>query len=243
VFVRELVQAETIPLRAFETGDPRFFEGCLPIEVLAKRGEEALRFGPMRAVGLTDPRTRRWPYAVVQLRQDNLAGSLYNLVGFQTNLRWPEQARVLRLIPGLGRAEFVRYGQMHRNTFLCAPKLVDASLQFRQKAGLFVAGQLAGLEGYMGSAASGLVAGLNAARLTLGTPPVEFPRETMIGSLCWYVSHAEPRTFQPMKANFGLLPPLAREVKAKRLRCQALVARALNALDRTSASHGLLVPP
>ncbi len=230
-FVEALVTAERIPLRQFEREDPRFFEGCLAVEVMAERGHDTLAFGPLRPVGLTDPRTGRRPYAVVQLRQDNLAGTLYNLVGFQTNLRYGEQERVFRLIPGLERAEFVRYGQMHRNTFINAPALLEPTMEFRRREGLFFAGQITGVEGYVGSIGSGWVAGVNAARRILGQEPLTLPRETMLGALCHYVSRAEPSAFQPMKANFGLLPPLEPPVRNKRKRYRAYVARALAALD------------
>lgn len=206
-FYAAVRSAETITLRQFEQEDPHFFEGCMPIEVLAERGEEALAFGPMRPVGLIDPRNGKRPYAVVQLRQDNLVGTLYNIVGFQTNLKWGEQRRVLRLIPGLEQAEFLRYGMMHRNTYINAPQLLQPTLQFRARTDLFFAGQIVGVEGYMGNAASGLVAGINAARLLQGKMPVIFPTHTMLGALHHYVTHAEAKTFQPMKANFGLFPP------------------------------------
>ena len=226
-FVDELVKAETIPLRGFEREDERFFEACLPVEVLAKRGRDALAYGPLRPVGLVDPCTGKRPYAVVQLRQDDLSGTLYNLVGFQTNLRWGEQRRVFRLIPGLGRAEFVRYGQMHRNTFINSPALLHATMQFRRREDLFFAGQITGTEGYVGSTASGLVAGINAARLINGEPLIAFPATTMIGALCRYVTCAEGKNFQPMKPNFGLLPPLEGEVRRKRERYKAYSQRAL----------------
>jgi len=237
-FVRELVSAETIPLHDFERQDPRFFEACLPVEVLARRGWQALAFGPLKPVGLIDPRTGRRPYAVVQLRQDNRAGTLYNLVGFQTNLRWSEQERVFRLIPGLEQAEFVRFGQMHRNTFLNSPVLLRPTMQFRKREDLFFAGQITGTEGYIGSVASGYVAGLNAARLVRGQPLLVFPPTTLIGALCGYISAAEPDEavgrdpFQPMKANFGLLPPLDPPVRNKRARYAAYAHRALADLER-----------
>jgi methylenetetrahydrofolate--tRNA-(uracil-5-)-methyltransferase len=238
-FVDELLAAETIPLRAFEQEDARFFEACLPVEELASRGEKALAFGPLKPVGLTDPRTGRRPHAVVQLRQDNQAATLYNMVGFQTNLRWGEQERVLRLIPGLEEAEFVRYGQMHRNTFINAPRHLRPTMQFRGRDDLLFAGQITGTEGYIGSVASGLVAGLNAARLAGGDSPSEdsrsglvtFPPVTMIGALCHYVTTADPTNFQPMKANFGLLPPLEPPVRNKRQRYAAYARRALEALE------------
>ncbi len=228
-FINALVTAERIELRDFERDDARFFEGCLPIEVLAKRGHEALAFGPMKPIGLRDPRTGKRPYAVVQLRQDNLAGTLYNIVGFQTNLKWPEQKRVFRLIPGLANAEFPRYGMMHRNTFINSPALLQPTMQFRARADLFFAGQITGVEGYIGNAASGLVAGLNAARLLRAEPLIEFPATTMLGALCHYVTHASSEDFQPMKANFGILPPLdaSRSPRGKRDRYRAFSTRAL----------------
>ncbi len=229
-FVEELAAAECIPLRSFEQEPDRFFEGCLAVEVMAARGRDTLAFGPLRPVGLTDPRTGKRPHAVVQLRQDNLAGTLYNIVGFQTNLRYGEQERVFRLIPGLERAEFVRFGHMHRNTFINAPLLLEPTMEFRARPGLFFAGQITGVEGYVGSVGSGWVAGVNAARFVLGQEPLLLPRATMLGALCHYVSRAEPESFQPMKANFGLMPPLAPPVRNKRERCRAYAARALDAL-------------
>lgn len=239
-FVGELLGAETIPLRGFEQEDARFFEACLPVEEIARRGPMALAFGPLKPVGLRDPRTGRRPFAVVQLRQDNLAATLYNLVGFQTNLKWGEQERVFRLIPGLAQALFVRHGQMHRNTFLRSPALLRPTLQFCRRDGLFFAGQLTGTEGYIGSVASGLVAGLNASRLARGENPVAFPGTTMIGALCRYVSGAEAESFQPMKPNFGLLPPLEPPVSQKRDRFQAYAQRALADLGRLVEEQGLL---
>lgn len=216
--------------RESEEVPDKFFESCLPIEIIASRGFDSLAFGPMRPIGLKDPRTGRRPYAVAQLRQDNLAGTLYNMVGFQTNLAWPEQKRVLRLIPGLANAEFVRYGQMHRNTFINAPRLLEPTLQFRGRPDLFFAGQITGVEGYMGNAATGLLAGANLARWLEGRLPWTLPETTMLGALCWYVTHAEPETFQPMKANFGLMPPLDDangRRHGKRERARAYAARAL----------------
>jgi len=226
-FVDELLDAERMPLRDFEREDKRFFEACLPVEVLAERGREALAFGPLKPVGLIDPRTGKRPYAVVQLRQDNLAGTLYNLVGFQTNLKWGEQKRVFSLIPGLEHAGFVRYGQMHRNTFINSPALLDATLECSRRRGLFFGGQITGTEGYIASTSSGYVAGLNAARLCRGEPLVAFPPTTMIGALCHYVSSAEIDDFQPMKPNFGLVPPLSRRRRRKRERYRAYAERAL----------------
>jgi methylenetetrahydrofolate--tRNA-(uracil-5-)-methyltransferase len=232
-FIQALRNAGRIELKQFEQEDQHFFEMCLPVEEIARRGDQALAFGPMRPVGLTDPRTGRRPYAVLQLRQDNLAGTLYNLVGFQTNLKWGEQRRVFRMIPGLEQAEFVRYGMMLRNTSLNAPTLLLPTLQFRHRDDLFFAGQITGVEGYVGNAATGLLAGLNAARLLRGQPPVTLPPTTMLGALCHYVTHAEPKDFQPMKANFGLMPPLASKVRSKPARYQAYVRRALQDLDET----------
>jgi methylenetetrahydrofolate--tRNA-(uracil-5-)-methyltransferase len=230
-FVDALLSAERIELRDFEKDDPFFFEGCLPIEVIASRGREALAFGPMRPVGLTDPRTGRRPYAVVQLRQDDAAGTLYNLVGFQTNLKWPEQKRVLSLIPGLENAEFVRLGQMHRNTFLNAPQLLRPTMQYQERPDLFFAGQITGVEGYVGNAGTGLLAGINAAHLVKGEPLWALPDVTMLGALAHYVCTADPHHFQPMKSNFGLLPPLEPVVRNKRERYQKYSERALRALE------------
>ena len=214
-FVQALLDAPTTELKGFEQELERYFEGCMPIEVLARRGRDALAFGPMRPVGLTDPRTGRRPHAVVQLRQDNVADTLYNLVGFQTNIRWSVQADVLRMIPGLQRAEFVRLGQMHRNTFINSPTLLRPTLQYRGRDDLFFAGQITGTEGYVGSAMGGLVAGVNLARLLAGQPLLEYPRTTMMGALLHYITHADPENFQPMKANMGLLPDLPRRVRRK----------------------------
>lgn len=239
-FYEALVAAERIELRDFEKdaeGQP-FFDRCLPIEVIAERGAKSLTFGPMRPVGLTDPRTGRRPFAVVQLRQDDVAGSLYNLVGFQTNLRWPEQARVLRMIPGLAEAEFVRLGQMHRNTFLDSPTLLTDGLQMRARPGTFFAGQITGIEGYSGNAASGIVAATNALRVMRGAEPLALPPSTMLGALCHYVSHADPKHFQPMKSNFGIMPPLATRVRKKPERYKAYAARAAADLEAFLSETG-----
>ena len=201
------------------------------MEVIAGRGREALVFGPLRPVGLTDPRTGRRPYAVVQLRQDNLAGTLYNLVGFQTNLRWGEQERVLRLIPGLENAEFVRLGQMHRNTFLNSPAILQPTLQSRRRADLFFAGQITGVEGYVSSIATGLLAGLNASRWLQNQYPVILPPNTMLGALVHYATHAESKSFQPMKPNFGLLPQPEHKLK-KRERYAFYAERAAKSLEK-----------
>ena len=237
-FYEAVMDAETITLREFEREDPNFFEGCMPIEAIAKRGYKSLAFGPMRPVGLVDPRTERRPFAVVQLRQDNLVGSLYNIVGFQTNLKWGEQRRVLRLIPGLQKAEFMRYGMMHRNTYINAPHLLQPTLQYRARTDLFFAGQIVGVEGYMGNAASGLMAGINAARLWLGQLPLIFPPTTMLGALHHYVTHAEAKNFQPMKANFGLFPKPQEDMnKADRYRWYS--KRALTAMRRFARENSL----
>jgi methylenetetrahydrofolate--tRNA-(uracil-5-)-methyltransferase len=241
-FVEAVRGAERMTLRSFET-DPeaeRFFEGCLPIEVLAGRSAEALAFGPMRPVGLRDPRTGRRPYAVVQLRQDDQAGTLFNIVGFQTNIKWPEQRRILQMIPGLEQAEFVRLGQMHRNTFINSPLLLDATLQSRARNDLFFAGQITGTEGYVGSAAGGLWAGFNAARLAQGMAPLALPSTTMMGALFTYITQADPRYFQPMKSNFGLMPELEQHVRNKGERYLAYAQRALQALEQFMAEHALV---
>jgi len=237
-FVSSLQSAERIELRSFEEAVTsgvkagHFFEGCLPIEIIAGRGDDSLAFGPMRPVGLKDPRTGKRPYAAVQLRQDNLAGSLYNLVGFQTNLKFPEQRRVLRMIPGLEQAEFERYGQMHRNTFIASPTLLRPTLQTILRDDLFFAGQIIGVEGYVGNIASGLLAGLNAARILKHKTPLTLPRETMLGALCHYVTHADLKDFQPMKANFGILPTLDGIGKiGKRERGRLYAERALERLE------------
>jgi len=204
-FYAALTSAESATVHDFEK--EKFFEGCLPIEVMAHRGADTLRFGPMKPVGLRDPRTGRTPYAVVQLRQDNLAGDHYSLVGFQTQLKWSEQARVLRMIPGLEQAEFVRFGIVHRNTYINGPTVLRPTWQMKSRDDLFFAGQISGVEGYVESAASGLIAGLNAAAVARGETPRVAPRETAIGALAHYVSHADPRHYQPTNITFGIMPP------------------------------------
>ncbi|MBQ3641483.1 FADH(2)-oxidizing methylenetetrahydrofolate--tRNA-(uracil(54)-C(5))-methyltransferase TrmFO, partial [bacterium] len=234
-FVEALVNAERIPLKSFEeainsgvtAGKKTFFEGCLPVEVLAARSVQSLAFGPMRPVGLIDPRTGKRPWAVLQLRQDNLSGSLYNLVGFQTNLLQKEQERVFRMIPGLENAQFIRYGQMHRNTYICAPGVLNASLQMINHPSVFFAGQLCGVEGYMGNIAAGLLAGINAARQIKGDDLLVLPKEMISGALFHYISTAEAKHFQPMKANFGILPPLSEKIRSKRERYVKYSERAL----------------
>ena len=240
-FVEALLSAERIELKHFEgdleygvtAGDHQFFEGCLPVEILASRGRHALAYGPMRPIGLSDPHTGKRAYAVVQLRQDNLAGSLYNMVGFQTNLRSIEQDRVFRLIPGLENVEFARYGQMHRNTYIYSPRLLRPTLQYNQRDDLIFCGQIIGVEGYVGNIATGLLAGWNAVRNIQGKKLLEFPKTTMLGALCHYVTHASAIDFQPMKANFGILPPLEQEsLKGRRERAKAYVNRALADLEQ-----------
>ncbi|MGA2261204.1 MAG: methylenetetrahydrofolate--tRNA-(uracil(54)-C(5))-methyltransferase (FADH(2)-oxidizing) TrmFO [Acidobacteriota bacterium] len=232
-FYDALIAAESVPVRAFERA--LYFEGCLPIEELARRGVDTLRFGPMKPVGLIDSRTNRRPYAAVQLRQENLMADSYNLVGFQNHLRFPEQQRVFRLIPGLEKAEFLRYGQIHRNTYLLAPVLLGATLQTRKRADLFFAGQICGVEGYVESIATGLLAGINAARLVRGKEPVVAPRVTACGSLLHYISHAAPRHFEPANISFGLLPePFEeiRNVRDRKERHRIQVDGALKVMDR-----------
>jgi len=215
-FIDALLTAERIELHEVDqlvehgvkAGHHRYFEGCLPIEVMAQRGRDALAFGPFRPVGMVDPRSGKQPRAVVQLRQDNLAGTHYNLVGFQTNLKYSEQERIVRMIPGLEKAQFVRYGQMHRNTFLYSPGLLQPTMQCLHRTDIFIAGQITGVEGYVGSIGTGLLAGWNAANQLNGKPLVELPRTTMLGGLCYYITHAKAEDFQPMKANFGILPSL-----------------------------------
>ncbi len=232
-FVEALRLAETIELRDFEREDPLFFEGCLPIEQLASRGDDTLAYGPMRPVGLRDPRTGQRPYAIVQLRRDNFSGSLYNIVGFQTNMRWGDQQKVLRLIPGLENAEFFRLGQMHRNTFINSPTLLHPTMQFRQREDLFFAGQITGVEGYVGNIATGLLAGLNMALYLENKPTLTLPLTTLLGALAHYVTHAEAEDFQPMKANFGILPDLQERIKNKRDRYAAYAERALADLQNS----------
>ena len=228
-FYAALTGAEMATVHDFDR--ERFFEGCLPIEVLAHRGEDTLRFGPMKPVGLVDPRTGRRPYAVVQLRQDNLAGDHYNLVGFQTQLKWGEQERVLRMIPGLERAQFVRFGMVHRNTYINGPTILHETWQARSRLDLFFAGQISGVEGYVESAASGLLAGINAATLAAGGTLRPAPRATAIGALAYYVSHARAGDYQPSNITFGIMEPLADAPRDKLQRKTAIAKRALAALD------------
>jgi methylenetetrahydrofolate--tRNA-(uracil-5-)-methyltransferase len=228
-FHAALLAADEYPAHAFE--DTAHFEACLPIEVLARRGEETLRFGPMRPVGLADPRTGRRPYAVVQLRRENREGTMFNLVGCQTRMRRAEQGRIFRMIPGLARAEFLRFGSVHRNTYVCAPALLDPSLQFRGDPGLFLAGQLSGVEGYLESAAAGLLAGLNAARQAEGRDLLVPPPTTALGAILRHIAGAAPAQFQPMNVNWGLLPLLVPPVRDRGARNRALAERAMGDLE------------
>ncbi len=230
-FVEALLGAQRAPVHSFDAGAPKVYEGCMPVEVLAGRGHDALRFGPMKPVGLRDPRTGRRPWAVVQLRTENLENSLYNLVGFQTNLKFGEQKRVFGQIPGLEQAEFVRYGVMHRNTFLHSPGLLAGDFSLIKRPDMFFAGQITGVEGYMESAGSGIMAGLNVLRRVRGRETVVLPEVSMIGALSRYISSYTGKDFQPMGANFGVLPPLEKKIRDKRERYMALAQRALLAVD------------
>lgn len=224
-FLDALTGAESATLHAFE--HEFFFEGCLPVEVIASRGPDTLRFGPMKPVGLADPRTGRRPHAVVQLRQDNLAASHYSMVGFQTQLKWGEQKRVFQLIPGLEQAEFVRFGMIHRNTYVNAPRTLQPTFETRRRPGLFFAGQMSGVEGYVESAASGLIAGVSAAALAQGGAPVPFPEATALGALGRYISQSDPDNYQPTNIAFGLLPELPERIRDKAQKRRALAKRAL----------------
>jgi methylenetetrahydrofolate--tRNA-(uracil-5-)-methyltransferase len=228
-FYEALVSAETVPLKEFEK--EVFFEGCMPIEVMGQRGKKTMLFGPLKPVGLEDPKTGKRPYAVVQLRQDDAAGTLYNIVGFQTHLKWGPQKEVIRLIPGLENAEIVRYGVMHRNTFINSPKVLLPTYQLKANKELFFAGQMTGVEGYVESAASGLIAGINAARIINGEEPLVFPAETAIGSMAHYITAANTSNFQPMNANFGLFPDLDQKIKAKKDRNEMHAKRALETIQ------------
>jgi len=240
IFYDALITAEVAQLKEFEK--EIYFEGCMPIEVMMKRGKQTALFGPMKPVGLVNPHTGELPHAVVQLRQDNAAGTLYNLVGFQTHLKWGEQKRVFSLIPGLENAEFVRYGVMHRNTFINSPKLLRPTYQFKERPNLFFAGQMTGVEGYVESAASGLIAGMNAAKAALGQELVVLPVETTLGSMAQYITTADFKHFQPMNANFGLLPKLETKIRNKKEKNEALAQRALDGIARFAAAEGLTVP-
>lgn len=226
LFYDELMKAEVVKPKDFEE---KFFEGCMPFEEMARRGKQTLLFGPMKPVGLSKPDGTR-PYAVVQLRQDNVQASLYNIVGFQTHLTWPEQKRIIHLIPGLENATFVRYGVMHRNSFICSPKYLNQDYSLKNHEGLYIAGQITGVEGYVESAQSGMIAGMNMVRHLNKQEPIIFPRETVMGALSYYITHCEAEHFQPMKANFGILPDLETCVK-KKLRKEAYANRAVEVMD------------
>jgi methylenetetrahydrofolate--tRNA-(uracil-5-)-methyltransferase len=235
-FINELGKAGCMPLKDFE--DAKYFEGCLPIEVIRSRGDETLRFGPMKPVGLADPKTGEDPYAVVQLRKENLAGTTYNMVGFQTKLTYAEQLRIFRLIPGMEKAEFARLGSIHRNTFVLSPELLQPTLQFKIRPDLLLAGQLSGVEGYVESAAMGLLAGINAARLVKDLPPVVPPRETALGSLINHLTESDPARFQPSNINFGLFPAWEKKIR-KKFRGQERAERALTALEKWQVDQHL----
>ena len=227
-FRQALIEAECAPLKEFEK--EKYFEGCMPIEVMAARGEKTMIFGPMKPVGLEDPKTDKRPYAVVQLRQDDAAGTLYNIVGFQTHLKWPEQKRVFSMIPGLENLEIVRYGVMHRNTFINSPRVLAPTYQLRANPQIFFAGQMTGVEGYVESAGSGLIAGINAARLAKGEELLYFPHETALGSMARYITEADSKNFQPMNVNFGLFPDLGERIKSKVERAEKHANRALETI-------------
>ncbi len=230
-FYDALVSAERAPLHDFDVADPKVYEGCMPIEVMAGRGRDTLRYGPLRPVGLIDPHTGRRPWANIQLRKENAAGTMYNIVGFQTNLKFGEQKRVFSMIPGLEHAEFVRYGVMHRDTFMDSPRLLSKSLSLKSEPRLFFAGQFTGVEGYTESAATGLLAGINAARFANGEEPLVLPPETMLGALVNYITDESVGNFQPMGANMGILPPLEKKIRHKDERYAALAERAIAGLE------------
>ena len=230
-FYDALVSAERAPLHDFDVADPKVYEGCMPIEVMAGRGRDTLRYGPLRPVGLIDPHTGRRPWANIQLRKENAAGTMYNIVGFQTNLKFGEQKRVFSMIPGLEHAEFVRYGVMHRDTFMNSPRLLSKSLSLKSEPRLFFAGQFTGVEGYTESAATGILAGINAARFASGEEPLVLPPETMLGALVNYITDESVDNFQPMGANMGILPPLEKKIRHKDERYAALAERAIAGLE------------
>ncbi|MBQ8122129.1 MAG: methylenetetrahydrofolate--tRNA-(uracil(54)-C(5))-methyltransferase (FADH(2)-oxidizing) TrmFO, partial [Ruminococcus sp.] len=239
-FYKALIGAERVQLKDFETHPFSVYEGCMPIEVLASRGEDTMRFGPMKPVGITDKRTGRRPYAVVQLRRENREATLFNLVGFQTNLKFGEQKRVFSMIPGLENAEFVRYGVMHRNTFINSPVLLNSDFSMRERPEIYFAGQMTGVEGYMESAASGIIAGLACARKLLGKEPLKLPRESMLGALCAYISDPfNDGKFQPMGANMGILPELGTRIRDKKEKYGAYAKRAIDALTKEMERAGL----
>lgn len=232
VFYEALISAERAPLHDFDVNNPKVYEGCMPVEVMAQRGHDTLRFGPMKPVGLTNPKDGHRPWAVLQLRKENASGSMYNLVGFQTNLKFGEQKRVFSLIPALHNADFVRYGVMHRNTFICSPKLLSPDYSLRENKKLFFAGQITGVEGYMESASSGILAGINACRVLNDEATLVLPNETMIGSLAGYISDNTIEKFQPMGANLGILPALEKRPRDKKERAAAYAERSLHFLDK-----------
>ena len=232
VFHSELVGAERTPLHGVDVANPKVYEGCMPIEVMAQRGADTIRFGPMKPVGLTDPKTGRRPWAVLQLRKENADGTMYNLVGFQTNLKFGEQKRVFGLIPALKNAEFVRYGVMHRNTFINSPQILSAAFAVRDNPDMFFAGQITGVEGYMESGASGLLAGINAYNRAMGNDMLILPENTMIGALAKYISDETVKDFQPMGANIGILPPLEQNIRDKQLKAQAHADRSLKFFEK-----------
>lgn len=236
-FYRELVSAERAPVHDVDVQNPKVYEGCMPVEVMAQRGEDTLRFGPMKPVGLRDPKTGRRPWAVLQLRMENADGTLYNMVGFQTNLKFSEQKRVFGMIPALKNADFMRYGVMHRNTFINSPQVLDADFSLRSNPKLFFAGQITGVEGYMESAASGIMAGMNAVRCLRGESTLVLPRETMIGALSRYISEGGQNEFQPMGANFGILPALEEHIRDKKARYEALANRSIKILRESCDTH------
>ena len=231
-FYNELVSAERAPLHDFDVNNPKVYEGCMPVEVMAQRGEGTLRFGPMKPVGLVNPKTGHRPWAVLQLRKENSAGTMYNLVGFQTNLKFPEQKRVFSLIPALHKADFVRYGVMHRNTFICSPKILNSDFSVKENNRLFFAGQITGVEGYMESASAGIMAGINACKVLEGKSTLTLPNDTMIGALSLYISDPTVKRFQPMGANFGVLPELENRPRDKKERGAAYSQRALDSLNK-----------
>ena len=231
-FYNELKSAERAPLHDFDVNNPKVYEGCMPVEVMAQRGEGTLRFGPMKPVGLVNPKTGHRPWAVLQLRKENSAGTMYNLVGFQTNLKFPEQKRVFSLIPALHKADFVRYGVMHRNTFICSPEVLNSDFSVKENKRLFFAGQITGVEGYMESASAGIMAGINACRVLEGKSTLTLPNDTMIGALSLYISDPTVKKFQPMGANFGVLPELENRPRDKKERGAAYSQRALDSLNK-----------
>jgi len=236
-FYEALINAETVELKDFE--DDRVFEGCMPIESMARRGKDTMRFGPLKPVGLTDPRTGKEPYAVVQLRQDNFQGTLYNMVGFQTHLKWGEQKRVFTMIPGLENAEFERFGVMHRNTYINSPELLDATFRMKKHPDIFFAGQITGVEGYVESTSSGYIAGINAARLFQGKEPIIFPGTTAIGALARYISSPVTGKFQPMNVNFGIMDPLDTRLRNKKEKNLKLSEKALETLKNIKNMNGI----